>query len=181
MPRTLSRVLFVCCVSAPIVAWAAPVQWTLNNVVFNDGGTATGSFTYDANVNNYSLIALVTTPGTAFLGSSYNGQFLQAGIATPTQLVATPSDTFSPSLAFLVRFASPLTNAGGTVALVPGTVAFPLTLGSGESVYFGGPLREVVSGAVSAAVIPLPAAGPIFLAALAILGIARRRRAAATA
>jgi hypothetical protein len=30
---------------------ALPIQWTLTDVLFDDGGTATGSFIYDADLN----------------------------------------------------------------------------------------------------------------------------------
>lgn len=74
---------------------------------------------------------------------------------------------------FIIRFAAPLTNAGGTINLQPGAVAFPLTLGSGESSYFVGPIREVLSGTVTA--VPLPAAAPLFLAAIALLALGKRK------
>ncbi|MBL8199375.1 MAG: hypothetical protein JNK40_00250 [Chromatiales bacterium] len=176
MRHSIIRSLATCLLLLPVAGWAAPLQWTLANVVFNDGGDASGSFTYDADTNTYSLIAITTTAGTAFGGATYSGQNLQPGTMTSTQLVALPFDTINPSLGFILRYVNPLTNAGGTVNLVPGFVAFPITFGSGETVYFGGPLREVVSGAVSAAVVPLPAAGPLFIAGCALLGLGSRRR-----
>jgi hypothetical protein len=46
----------------PLVAQGAPVTWQLENVHFNDGGTATGSFVFDADLK-------VPEPGTlALLG-----------------------------------------------------------------------------------------------------------------
>ena len=40
-------------------AQAAVVTWTLNDVVFEDLGTATGSFDYDADTNVYSDVAIL--------------------------------------------------------------------------------------------------------------------------
>jgi hypothetical protein len=50
---------------------AAPVTWTLQGVTFNDGGTASGSFVYDAQTNTYSAINITTTTGTTRTGASY--------------------------------------------------------------------------------------------------------------
>lgn len=50
-------------------AHAVPVQWTLDNVAFDDGGTASGSFVYDADTQTYSNIQVSTTSGTS-LGSA---------------------------------------------------------------------------------------------------------------
>src|SRR3954453_13212771 len=48
--------------STPIVA--APVLWTLSGVTFADGGTASGSFVYDATTNTYSAINVTSAGGT---------------------------------------------------------------------------------------------------------------------
>jgi hypothetical protein len=45
----------VVAVLAPMqIAHATPLQWTLDNFTFSDGGTAMGSFIYDADTNTYS-------------------------------------------------------------------------------------------------------------------------------
>jgi hypothetical protein len=43
---------------------ATPVTYVLNGARFDDGGTASGSFTYDAVTNIYSNVNITTTPGT---------------------------------------------------------------------------------------------------------------------
>jgi hypothetical protein len=54
------------------------VTWNLQDFVFSDGGTASGSFVFDANTGHYSNISIVTTAGTpiptraALPGASYN-------------------------------------------------------------------------------------------------------------
>ena len=55
--------------SAPLSA--APVVWTFTDVLFEDGGTVTGNFTYNANTNIYSDIN-ITTPA----GSQITTEFL---------------------------------------------------------------------------------------------------------
>lgn len=179
MARTLFQSLFACIfLLGPLAGAAASLQWTLDNVIFNDSGVATGSFLYDADTDTYSSISITTTPGSSFGGAYYSGQNLQPGSVTPSRLVATPVDTATPSLGFVLSFGAPLTNAGGSVNLTPGFVAFPILFGSGEAIYLGSVLRLVTSGAVTATVVPVPAAGPLFLAGLVLLGFARKRAAA---
>src|SRR5207248_2951242 len=38
-------------------------KWVLNNVVFKDGGTASGYFTYDAATASYLDVNILVTPG----------------------------------------------------------------------------------------------------------------------
>ena len=45
------------------VAQAITIEWTLNDVVFTDGGTASGSFLYDTDTSTYSNVSIVTTAG----------------------------------------------------------------------------------------------------------------------
>jgi len=52
MKKLITLALLLVCSSAI----AAPVKWTFQNVVFNDGGTMTGSFTWDADTYQFSDI-----------------------------------------------------------------------------------------------------------------------------
>ena len=45
--------LFVMAGMSALPAQADPIIWTLHGVTFDDGGTATGRFTYDAATNTY--------------------------------------------------------------------------------------------------------------------------------
>ena len=63
-----------------ISGYAVPVVWTLNGVTFDDGGTASGSFTYDAGTDTYSAISMSTTAGSAKGVASYD--VLISGSAT---------------------------------------------------------------------------------------------------
>lgn len=59
-------------------------RWHLDNAVFHDGGTATGSFVFDDPSDSYSDIQMSTTAGTSFGGAEY------------TELVpGNPGDAFS--------------------------------------------------------------------------------------
>src|SRR4051812_2466905 len=63
--KSFSKVL--CSVAAALgfatVSWAGPVTYALQGFTFNDGGSATGSFTYDAGSNAYSYISIATSGG----------------------------------------------------------------------------------------------------------------------
>ena len=58
--------LSLCVLGMLLVAAAAnaqPVTWYIQGVTFSDGGTASGSFNYDAATNSYSQVHITTTPG----------------------------------------------------------------------------------------------------------------------
>ena len=44
-------------------ALAVPIEWTLADVTFDDGGTASGSFVHEADTGVYSNVRIVTTAG----------------------------------------------------------------------------------------------------------------------
>ena len=69
---TKSHLLSACLlIVTSYTAEAVSVKYTLNDVVFNDGGAANGSFVYDADTNLYSNIAIETTAGTILEGAIY--------------------------------------------------------------------------------------------------------------
>lgn len=168
-------------------AAAAPVTWTLDSVTFDGGGTLSGSFVYDADINTYSDISIVSN----FWGpSTYTGenQVFSDVLAFPIPDVNAPLTDFSDTgmtLAALhysfgtyqkeltLVFGAALTDAGGTVALVP-TVSnerlfVDVVQGYPES-------QALVSGVITA--VPVPAAVWLFGSALAGLGWMRRKQSA---
>ena len=50
---------------------AAPLRWNLDGVTFPDGGSANGSFVYDADTGMYSDIGINTTAGAILGGATY--------------------------------------------------------------------------------------------------------------
>lgn len=57
-------------------AHAAPILWTLNNVVFGDGGTATGSFVFNADagpIGTFISFNISSQGGTSGLGPNRHG------------------------------------------------------------------------------------------------------------
>jgi hypothetical protein len=101
-------------------AHATPITWTLQDVTFDDGGTALGSFVYDADSGihgTYSSISVVTTPGTSFAGTIY-ADTTGIGSSTLFQAVDGPVDgDFSGDNALTFWHSAALTNAGGTVPI----------------------------------------------------------------
>jgi hypothetical protein len=122
--RILRALLLLLLIAALPSAKAMPVQWYFNGVTFNDGGTASGSFLYDATFQRYSSVDIVTTAGTASAGQTYSWPALPQ-LGSPTLLLAFPLP-FSPNFLtgtqeFIIQFSSPLTDAGGTIPLNVGT------------------------------------------------------------
>ncbi len=107
-------VLFSTVVILGIAANAnAQSSWTVQPTAFTDGGSVSGSFTYDASTNAFSNINLVTTSGSALPGATYT--ILFGDNNSELSLVTKTGDlTGTPTL--VLYFNSPLTNAGGTVA-----------------------------------------------------------------
>ncbi|MDH5254334.1 MAG: hypothetical protein OEW72_00320 [Gammaproteobacteria bacterium] len=181
MNRKAASLILAVMLGATPLAHSSPVQWTLNNVVFNDGGSATGSFTYDADLNTYSAIAIVTSPGSAFGGWFYDG-YATDQPQTATQLVARngTGPTFAGTTLLALRPDSALTNAGGVRNLLAGTSAI-VPGGSFEVVCAvagacaAPPNRLVVAGTLSGAVVPVPGALALLGSALGALAWVRRR------
>jgi len=163
-----------------VQAFAVPILWTLDGVTFDDGGTAIGTFKYDAEANLYSEIDIATTAGSSFTGAVYGdvvyqGQPTQTHIPTALQLVTAgplPGEHFMDLV-----FYDALTSLGGTVGIVP-SQAQNLKSFEGEihSVFLPPaqftviPLRGVVAGSVVGQPIPEPAT--IFLLASGLVGLA---------
>jgi len=108
-------------------ALADPVTWTLQGVTLNDGGTASGSFTYDADIGNgtFSNVNIVTVGGTQLPGATY---FTLLGGGTGGGSLANGGDVSFVTAAgsgdgqtvLFLDFQTNLTDAGGSVALTTG-------------------------------------------------------------
>ena len=91
--------------------------WTLQGVTFFDGATASGSFVYDAITNQYTAINIATTSG-SFPGATFT--FLGTKIAptaTEVHFYSSNAADLTNSHFLYLKFASPLTAAGGNVQL----------------------------------------------------------------
>lgn len=172
-------------------AVSAPVVWQLQNVVFNDGGTAHGSFVYDADTGIMSDVAITTTNGTIplpdgaeldendnwvpvysiFPGSNWwSGTYSVSGFDGAHRL-SFYLDTVPPAV-LEGPYSLAFTLAGEPI---DSSQAYTL-LGGGESGYVNEPglYRSVISGQITS-VVPIPAAAWLFASGLGMLGWLRAR------
>lgn len=180
MPRALSRLILVAFLAWLPAAGASPIQWTLADVLFEDGATASGSFIYDADTDTFSDILVTTTAG-AFAPAAVYTSLVVGG---PGDAVLTPAGgDLTGAGALQLVFYFPLTNAGGIVPLVD---LFFLQFSSYEGACVDAACntidfaRLMVDGVVIGApapVVPVPAAAWLLGSALAGLGMLRRRAA----
>ncbi len=89
LSAALAAILALC--SAQHVKADTIVQYTLTGVTFSDGGTATGSFSWDITTGTYAAVDITTTAGSLFNGTQGTGS-AGANYKTTVVLIA-PSDT----------------------------------------------------------------------------------------
>jgi hypothetical protein len=169
-----------------MTAHASPVEWTLANVVFDTGYTATGTFTYDADLSIYSdvNISILLSPFPSILTFSDTDPLFSLSSSQLPQIVQlkltdnTDPQTYFSFQQLQLNFDSPLTDSGGTISLADSS-----SLYRRFEVQIDEDFRQIdettnflVSGTVSA--IPIPAAVWLFASALAGLGWLRRRQTA---
>ena len=151
------------------VSLAAPghavmLTWTLSNVTFNDGGTASGYFTYDADTNTFGALDIVTTNGSALTGFEYNAQWSASHDGVNQY-------TFYPVWNRYIRFhtESALSDAGGSIGLITGDYH---SYECANCI----PERGIVSGSLVATGVPEPATWGMILLGFAGIGVGIRAR-----
>lgn len=99
------------------VSFAVPITWTLNGIVFNDGGTAMGSFSYDAATNTLSDIMITTTPGSIRSGATYTSalDIMTAPEEELSFITPPPPIQENASQRLTIMLDEPLSDAGGTI------------------------------------------------------------------
>ena len=178
----------VLCLGSATAAAADPVTWSLFGVTLEGGGTASGTFVYDADTNTFNAVNIVTSggvmPGATYTqaGGVYGGAGLP--IAANRIGVLTLSGPGVGQRNLNLELVSGMTNAGGLIVIRP-TSAF-----SAETTCVDAPcaaaahLRGVTAGAVTSFPLPpatIPTMGEwamilfgCLLAGLAALTVARR-------
>jgi hypothetical protein len=151
-----------------LAANAAPVLWAVDSLLFDDGGTGSGTFTYDADTNTYANIDIVTTAGTEFDGAPYMAVIDSA--PNDSDYLAVMLFPLEGAPLLELSFAASLTNAGGVIAIE----GVGESLCGQECTYPILGLRDITSGQISA--VPVPAAVWLFGSALGGLGWMRRRK-----
>jgi hypothetical protein len=175
LTRAVLLTLFFGVLSAQSAS-ANPILWSLVGVTFDDGGTAYGSFVYDADTNTYSNISITTTAGSAFGGATYTLINDIADDPTASGIYLVTSVPATPGLPGLIMGFFNLTNAGGTIS--------PPNFGISEGTIYDNPralLQQrsnlaLVGGLTS---VPEPSTfilSTIPLGALAFFALKRRNR-----
>jgi hypothetical protein len=200
--KTIQLLMGICTLS--MAAVAGPVLWTVN-VTFADGGTAMGTFDFDADAGTacsttlspcglYSNVDIVTTTGSSLTGTTYNtvcgvgGDTLCTGVLPDSTEVlfltsAAADQTGAQAIAFFFLAAGPippsgLSDAGGSydVGNTTGGLVNESFCNDAGCDQPTGASRLSVAGTVST---PEPSTALLLAAPLALLGLARfsmRRR-----
>jgi hypothetical protein len=149
-------------------AAAAPVLWTVQGVPFPFGGVASGSFVFDADTGTYSDVAVsVSAAGPSFdtsevltIDSDESRLHLQDGLG----------GDLTGLEGMILFFASPLTNAGGTVFLTQVSAQECL-----DSTCSGFSQSIFISDLGSVVGTPVPEPSAMFLFGAGLLGAGVRR------
>ena len=151
---------------AALSVQATPITYTLTNVTFSDGATATGSFVFDATTHLSSGFDISTTAGilTAFEWTKANSGLYFGGGSGINNFVLITTDG---RRVFNFSFMDPLTNGGGTDTI---------NLASTYECYNCSPFRRVVVGSVTSNVIPEPTSLALMLPVLGAVVFGARRR-----
>jgi hypothetical protein len=202
--KTIQLLVIICILSS--VAVAGPVFWAVI-VTFNDGGTARGSFVFDADADTacgttnspcglYSGVDITTTTGSSLSGATYNtvcgvgGDTSCAGVSPDSTEVmfltsGATDQTGAQAIAFFFLAPGPippngLSDAGGSYDVsntTAGAVQESFCSDAGCDSPTGSS-RVSIAGAVST---PEPSTVLLLTASLAMLGLAHfsncRRRA----
>lgn len=98
-------------------ASATLIKWHLQDVAFDDGGTASGSFIYDADTSTFSSINVMTSTGSILPGENYD---IVLPISPGSSVFLSFANSlgifdFTGTYAIAIALPSAMTNLGGTI------------------------------------------------------------------
>lgn len=168
MRRNLFSILAVCaCLVGP--ANAATITWSVS-LLMNDNGTGSGSFTIDTSTLVVSSVDITTTPGeTSWTYTTHYISPLPVDLYTSTHISFT-----IPAISAHIEL---LLGSGSLFSAAPSIDVYALE--SHSNILQGGFDLRDAHGTISAPVVPLPGALPLFatgLGALGLLGWRRKRK-----
>ena len=169
----VSGLLAVGLLAASMAANAIPITWHLDGVTFDDGGTATGSFEYDAATNLFSAISITTSANGPF-GTTYG---IPTGIGNSRFFDTITSFPAAGKPRLLFDLLAPMTDAGGTIGIsfFAGGIFDGEGFCTSNSCGNVNPARLITAGGITTAVAE-PATLMLFGLSLIGLGLVRRRR-----
>ncbi len=97
-------------------ASANQVTWDITGQ-FDDGGTISGSFVYDANLHQFSSIDVTTSAGSVLSGALYTLPDPCCSSVSNFLLFVTTTGNLTGTPVFSDFLVSPMTDAGGTIDL----------------------------------------------------------------
>ncbi len=164
-------------------AAAAPVLWTLEPLLFPGGGTVSGSFLFDDDLQTISGVSLTAT-GTAQDGvfDTIANPYVPAAPYIQAVVGALGDDLGDPVV--YATFAEPLPAGGGSVAVTNALVGTCTVDGCAGMLFLPADFLGATDGAGNivgtdpvgrvSAPVPLPLPGALLLAGLGALGLAAR-------
>ncbi len=162
-------------------AQAAPVTWQLNDLAFTDGGTVSGTFTFDWDLpfqQRMSDVNITTSAGSLFAGDVYTSEGPEGAFYDPLGfafIFYTDNFVGKTNETVVVLFPTVGPFGPGTTQPLP-VEAVEFTCLDEGCPFNGTALRSGVSlpdGSIS--VVPLPASVWLFLSALTGLGWIKRK------
>jgi hypothetical protein len=158
-------------------AQATPVTWSLSGAKFTDGTSLAGSFVYDVDVNAFSAWSFATEAG-VLAARTYTVLNSVSFLTSDHHFAVNRTDG---SAYLTVELASMMTNAGGTIDIIPNfSLSQPAITGSYECTNCL-QFRFLSAGSITtlpaSTRVPEPGSLALVFAALGGLAVAQRRRA----
>jgi len=155
---------------------AHAIPWVLSGVTFDDGGTAYGTFDYNADTDILSNINITTTAGTALSGTSYIFEHPYNSLADNyLALVDSIAADLTGITALVFDLTNPMTNGGGSISL-SGRFEGICSNSSCSMLDSNEPYRFIDEGSITSSV---PEPTTLALMGLGLAGIGWKRRKAA--
>jgi hypothetical protein len=185
---TKGKLLFLLAFAAGTMS-AGPIVWNFNSILFGDGTTVTGSFTFNADTTAFSALNMTTSGGTSLPATSSwvfdtnNLPAAEQNASSVTGFEAVDALSGNETGAHVISLYSTLgplmTNAGGTITLnflragtCADAVCANLNLALNNSVSGSGQFTSVAT--------PEPSTWFTGLLAFAVVFVAMRRRISAS-